>query len=88
MLKKVEFFKLSKGNEVGTILETLHLSFESKDEFATWAQKALPDRRGDDRIWMWPDAVRASNDEVGELYRWDLWDQITAGKPLVNADRT
>jgi len=90
-LVTIEFFKMAIGGGVGVILETVRLpsdQFKSREAFQKWAQTALPDRRGDDRIWEWPDAVRVSNDEVGELYRWDAWDQISAGKPLVNAART
>jgi SMP-30/Gluconolactonase/LRE-like region len=85
----VEFYKMAKGGDVGHILETAPMApFASKDEFIAWAQTALPSRRGNPDIWEWPEAVRAIDQEGSELFRWTLWDQLQAGKPIVNAHRS
>jgi len=84
----IEFFKLASGNTVGLVLEELLLPFDGRAEFVEWAKKALPSRRGDDRIWQWPEAVRACTLKGVEAFRWTLWDQLQAGEVVAHAHRT
>lgn len=82
-----EFFKMAIGGGVGRVLERVPAEFADQAAFIEWAQKALPARRGDRRIWEWPEAVRLCDGSGAELYCWTLWDQIQAGKELVSAAR-
>jgi len=86
---KVEFYKMAVGGGVGRLLETVTVApFANKKAFISWAQSALPDRRGDQKVWEWPEAVRVVDGAGAELFHWTLWDQINAGKPLINVNRT
>jgi hypothetical protein len=84
----VEFFKMAQGDQVGKVLKTIPLSFESEDDFVRWAKKALPAHRGDKRIWEWPDAIRVCAADGTEIYRWTAWDQLSAKEPLANTRGT
>ncbi|WP_424362996.1 hypothetical protein [Methylocystis parvus] len=83
---KCQFYKTAIGGGVGRIVGALSAPpFPDRDAFVSWAQIELPARRADPDIWLWPEAVRAVDESGAELFRWTIWDQAQAGKPLTNA---
>jgi hypothetical protein len=88
-MARVQFYKLAIGGGVGRLVGSVSIPpFPHEQAFISWAQKELPDRRANPNIWEWPEAVRAIDESGAELFRWTIWNQIQAGKPLTSADRT
>jgi hypothetical protein len=88
-MAKCQFYKVALGGGVGRVVGIVSMpSFTDKEAFVSWAQTELPKRRCTPNIWEWPEAVRAVDDAGAELFRWTIWDQIQAGKPLTNSRPT
>jgi hypothetical protein len=82
-MAKCQFYKIAVGGGVGRVVGIVSArDFSDEQAFAFWAQTQLPERRASANIWGWPEAVRAIDESGVELFRWTIWDQVQAGRPL------
>lgn len=88
-MARVQFYKLAIGGGVGRLVGSASMPpFADEQAFVAWAQNELPDRRASPNIWEWPEAVRVIDESGAELFRWTIWNQVQAGKPLTKANQS